>query len=117
MSLDSRRIRQVLDNLLENAIRYSEKGTEVVVRGETKPGVVEITVADQGRGIPTSETDKVFDRMYRLEQRLAQDPSGLGLGLPLCKGLVEAHGGRIWIESIEGKGTTVHFTLPLETKQ
>jgi len=117
LSVDSKRIHQVLDNLLENTIRYSEKGTEVIVRGETKPDVVEITVADQGRGIPASEIDKVFDRMYRLEQRLSQDPSGLGLGLPLCKGLVEAHNGRIWIDSRKGKGTTVHFTLPLATKQ
>ena len=112
-NVDGKRIRQVLDNLLENAIRYSNKGTEVVVRAKTKAEGLEISVSDQGVGIPAADIGKVFDPMYRLEERLGQDPRGLGLGLPLCKALVEAHGGWISIESVVGKGTTVHFTLPL----
>ena len=113
LTVDGGRIRQVLDNLLENAIRYSNKGTEVVVRAKLEADDIEISVYDQGMGIPAADIEKVFDPMYRLEERLGQDPRGLGLGLPLCKALVEAHGGRISLESALGKGTTVHFTLPL----
>ncbi|GAI76610.1 unnamed protein product, partial [marine sediment metagenome] len=68
-------------------------------------------------GIPANDIDRVFDRMYRIEQRLPQDPGGMGLGLSLCKGLVEAHGGRIWVKSEVRKGSTFFFTLPLDTKE
>ena len=70
------------------------------------------SVTDQGRGIPREEHEAVFDRMYRLEQRLAHDPGGMGLGLALCKALVEGHGGRIWVQSQVGKGSKFSFTLP-----
>ncbi len=72
-----------------------------------------IIVSDQGRGIPTEDLERVFDRLYRIEQKLAPDIKGAGLGLAICKGLVEAHGGRIWMESKEGKGSKCTFTLPL----
>ncbi len=114
LMVDGRRIRQVLDNLLDNATKYSQKGTEIVVGTEAKAQELEISVSDQGIGIPATEIDKVFDRMYRIEQRLSQDPGGVGLGLALCKALVEAHGGRIWVESTVGKGSTFYFTLPIE---
>jgi len=117
LKMDVRRIRQVLDNLLDNACKYSKKGTEVLVRAQTKAHELEISVTDHGRGIPAADIDRVFDRMYRIEQRLAQDPGGLGLGLALCKALVETHRGRIWLESTEGIGTTVYFTLPLVTEE
>jgi PAS domain S-box-containing protein len=117
LNVDDRRIRQVVDNLLDNAIKYSQKGTEVVVRAAVRAQEVEISVTDQGRGIPASELGKVFDRMYRIEQRLAKDPGGLGLGLALCKALVEAHGGRIWLESEVEKGSIFFFTLPLGSKE
>jgi two-component system sensor histidine kinase VicK len=110
---DEKRLRQIMDNLLNNAIKYSDDGTEITVRIEKKEKEIEMSVADQGAGIADTEIDKVFDRMYRIEQRLSDDPGGMGLGLALCKGLVEAHNGRIWIESVEGKGSTAFFTLPL----
>lgn len=116
VNIDAKRVRQVLDNLIDNAIKYSENGTKVVVQAETEAQELVIRVIDQGRGIPAADIDRVFNRMYRIERRLAQDPGGMGLGLSLCKGLVEAHDGRIWAESEEGKGSTFSFTLPLDTK-
>jgi len=114
--IDAKRIRQVLDNLIDNACKYSDEGTEVVISAQREGQELVISVADQGTGIPAEDSERIFDRMYRLEQRLAADPGGMGLGLSLCKGLVEAHGGRIWVESELGKGSTFRFTLPLNTK-
>jgi PAS domain S-box-containing protein len=113
---DARRLRQVIDNLLDNAIKYSPKGTQITVRAEVKAEELLVSVADQGQGIPADETDKIFDRMYRIEQRLGKDPGGLGLGLSLCKALVAAHGGRIWVESQIGQGSTFYFTIPLKNR-
>jgi len=111
--VDAGRIRQVLDNLLDNACKYSEEGKEVVVSARRVEQHLLISVTDQGLGIPADEVERVFDRMYRIEQRLAPTVGGMGLGLAICKGLVEAHGGRIWVESKERKGTRCLFTLPL----
>ena len=117
VKIDAKRVRQVLDNLIDNACKYSEEGTAVVVSAQREKQELVLSVADQGVGIPRGELKKVFGRMYRLEQRLAKDPGGMGLGLGLCKGLVEAHGGNIWGESEVGKGSIFYFTLPLSTKQ
>jgi PAS domain S-box-containing protein len=111
---DSKRLRQVIDNLLDNAIKYSPEGTEITVRAEAKGEELLVSVADQGRGIVADEVDKIFDRFYRIEQRLDKDPGGMGLGLSLCKALVEAHGGKIWVESEVDKGSTFYFTIPIK---
>jgi len=111
--VDARRIRQVMDNLLDNACKYSEEGTEIMLVAKPAGRQLLISVADQGVGIPAGEVERVFDRMYRIEQRLTPEVSGMGLGLAICKGLVEAHGGRIWMVSEEGKGSKFSFTLPL----
>jgi len=111
--VDARRIRQVMDNLLDNACKYSEEGTEITVAAKPAGRQLLISVADQGVGIPAGEVERVFDRMYRIEQRLTPEVSGMGLGLAICKGLVEAHDGRIWMVSEEGKGSKFFFTLPL----
>jgi len=113
---DSQRLRQVIDNLLENAVKYSEEGTEITLRVVSKQEEVLFSVTDQGIGIPPAEMTKVFDRFYRIEERIQQDPGGFGLGLSLCKALVEAHGGRIWVESETGKGSAFYFTIPLKKK-
>ena len=117
INADPWRIRQVLDNLLENATRYSPKGTEITmaVRRRQKREVI-ISVSDRGEGIPKNELPRIFDRMYRIEKRLTTAGQGLGLGLSICKGLVEAHGGRIWAESEPGRGSTFFFTLPLSSE-
>ena len=115
--IDAKRTREVLDNLIDNAVKYSEEGTEVMVSVQREEQGLVISVADKGVGIAGDELEKVFDRMYRIEQRLTPQTGGIGLGLPICKGLVEAHGGRIWVESEVGNGSTFYFSLPINTKQ
>ena len=117
MYVDARRVRQVVDNLIDNAIKYSEKGTKICVQARRTGAELLLSVTDQGIGIPAEDAERIFDRMYRIEQRLAmeQEIGGAGLGLAICKGLVEAHGGRIWVDSHLGKGSTFYFTLPLDT--
>jgi signal transduction histidine kinase len=114
LNVDGRRIRQVVDNLINNATKYSEMGSTVTIEAQMKNSKLVASVSDQGIGIPRENWDKIFDRMFNLEHRLAQEPGGLGLGLALCKALVEAHGGRIWVESEPGKGSIFYFTLPRE---
>jgi len=115
MDIDARRIRQVLDNIIDNAVKYSEEGTRVVIEARRVGSYVQISVADQGIGIPAEDLERVFDRMYRIEQRLSPEVGGVGLGLAICKGLVQEHGGRIWVESKPGKGSTFYFNLPIVT--
>jgi PAS domain S-box-containing protein len=114
LHIDPKRVRQVLDNLLGNACKYSEQGTTVVVSARRNGTELIVGVADQGVGISAEDADRIFDRMYRVESRLSPNKDGVGLGLAICKGLVEAHGGRIWVESAEGEGSTFRFTLPME---
>lgn len=113
VTVDARRIRQVLDNLIDNAIKYSGNESSVVIEAECNDRELCISVSDEGIGIPPEDIEKVFDRMYRAEQRLTHASKGLGLGLSVCRGMVEAHGGRIWAESQVGVGSTFYFTLPL----
>lgn len=117
LCIDVRRIHQVLDNLIDNAIKYSPQATEVVVSVRQEGRELLVSVADQGEGIPAEELSKVFDRMYRIENKLTPGVAGIGLGLALAKGMVEAHGGRIWVESELGKGSTFFFTLPPDTEK
>ena len=111
VTADLPRVLQVVTNLVNNAIKYSPDGGEVEVAGHVRNGVLAISVADQGAGIPPRELDKIFDRFHRVEGDLARRVSGTGLGLAICRGLVEAHGGRIWAESEPGLGSTFTFTL------
>jgi PAS domain S-box-containing protein len=115
VNIDAKRIRQVLDNLIDNAVKYSPAGTEVLISARQDSEVLHISVTDQGPGIPPDEQTKIFDRMYRIEQRLSPGVEGIGLGLSICQRLVEAHGGRIWVESEREKGSVFHFTLPAPT--
>lgn len=112
VDIDARRIRQVLDNLIENAVKYSPPGTEILVAAGKSGDDVLVSVTDQGPGIPTGELKNIFERMYRIEQRLYSGADGIGLGLYICQKLVQAHGGRIWAENAPGKGSTLRFTLP-----
>ncbi len=114
VSGDEERLRQVLDNLVSNAIKYSPAGGEIRIGGWSDDAWATVYVADQGIGIPVEEQGKLFQRFYRVDSSLRRSTQGAGLGLYLCKSIVEAHGGRIWLRSEPGKGTTVFFTLPLK---
>lgn len=110
---DPERIRQVVSNLVSNAIRYSPTGTDIVVRGRTGAGVVRIEVEDHGVGIAADEQRRVFERFYRGSAALTSQLRGSGLGLAIVKHLVEAHGGEVGVDSHLGAGSTFWFTLPL----
>jgi len=117
LNIDPRRTRQVLDNIVNNAIKYSKQGTRIAIQARRVESELLISIADQGIGIPAGDLPDVFTRMYRIEQRQTQEIGGAGLGLAICKGLVEKHGGRIWVESEVGRGSTFYFTLPLNTRE
>lgn len=110
---DEERLRQVFNNLVGNAIKYAPQGGEIRLGGWCDDTTVTAFVADQGIGIPPSEQTKLFQRFYRVDSSLRRSTQGAGLGLYLCRSIIEAHGGRIWLRSEPGKGTTVFFTLPL----
>jgi two-component system sensor histidine kinase KdpD len=109
--LDSGLIEQVLINLLDNAVKHTPPGSPVTLSAWATEGAVTVEVADQGPGLPPGAEHRIFEKFYRV-QRDAM-PSGAGLGLTICRGMVEAHGGRIWAENRPGGGTAVRFTLPL----
>jgi signal transduction histidine kinase len=109
---DGDRIVQVLINLLGNAIKFSGPNTTIRLETDIVDGAVEISVSDQGRGIPPERLDSVFDRFSQVEVADARDRSGSGLGLAICKALVDLHGGRITVKSKVGEGTTFSFTIP-----
>lgn len=103
----------VMDNLLGNAIKYSPMGKTITVKVEKRSSEVEVRVRDEGVGIAVQHLPKVFDKFYRVEGGLSKRTPGSGLGLYICRNIVEAHGGRIWAESVLGEGSTFAFVLPL----
>src|SRR5262245_10255538 len=107
---DPDRIRQVLTNLIQNAIKFTKPGRSIQVRIEPRAAEACFSVTDTGSGIPKADLTHIFDRFTRASRRAHQ---GTGLGLSIAKGIVEAHSGRIWVESQEGVGSTFSFTLPL----
>lgn len=108
---DESKLLQVITNYLGNAIRYSDEGTRINVKGERKGGEIRIMVEDQGRGIDPSELENVFERFYRTGKRVE---GSTGLGLAIVKGIVDAHGGRAWAESEgEGTGSRFYFSIPI----
>jgi PAS domain S-box-containing protein len=114
---DEERLRQVFNNLLSNAIKYSPAGGEIRVGGWTDGSQAIVYVADRGIGVPVEEQGRLFQRFFRVDSSLRRTTQGAGLGLYLCKSIVEAHGGRIWLRSEPGKGTTVFFALPAGSEE
>jgi signal transduction histidine kinase len=112
VSGDIRWIKQVYRNILDNAVKYSPEGGLIVIHGEARLADVVISVADQGIGISPEDLIPLFEKFFRVRSALHYHVSGTGLGLPVTRSIVEAHGGRIWVESKIGQGTTVFFSMP-----
>ncbi len=105
---------QVVVNLLDNALKFSPGGGVVTVRAWPEGDEVIIAVSDQGIGIPPDKLGRIFERFYQVDGSTSRRFGGMGIGLALCKAIVEAHGGRIWAESAgEGQGSTFYVALPV----
>jgi two-component system sensor histidine kinase KdpD len=119
IALDYVQIDQVLTNLIENAVRYSPAATPIEVGIEGHGKEIRIWVADQGPGVPATERERIFDKFYRVLDKEGADafPAGSGLGLAVCRGIVEAHGGRIWAEAREGGGALFLIALPVNAPE
>jgi two-component system, OmpR family, phosphate regulon sensor histidine kinase PhoR len=112
VAADKDRARQVLVNLVENAVKYSPGGGRIELGLESEDGTVRFRVVDEGMGIPADEQERIFEKFYRLDPNMTQGIGGTGLGLYICSELVERMGGQIWLESKEGIGSAFYFQLP-----
>ncbi len=114
---DGTKISIALSNLVKNALTFTDNGGLVVVTAEAVPGYVKVSVIDNGIGIPAQDLPRVFDRFFQIESHLTRRHGGMGLGLSVAKAMIELHGGRIWAESVEGRGSNFTFLLPLDAQQ
>ncbi|WP_087973889.1 cell wall metabolism sensor histidine kinase WalK [Oceanobacillus rekensis] len=115
--MDKDKMTQVLDNIISNAIKYSPEGGEIRMKLDIKSHFLLVSIQDQGMGIAYDKLEKIFERFYRADRARTRKLGGTGLGLAITKEMVEAHHGKIWARSKEGKGTTILFTLPLMSKK
>ena len=115
--LDQDKMTQVLDNIISNAIKYSPEGGKIRLKVENRRHHLLVSIQDEGMGIAYDKLEKIFERFYRADKARTRKLGGTGLGLAIAKELVEAHHGKIWAKSKEGKGTTVFFTLPLMSQK
>jgi two-component system phosphate regulon sensor histidine kinase PhoR len=113
IAADRRRLAEVLQNLLDNAIQYTPPGGQIMLSASANGNEVTFTVSDTGIGIPQTDQPRIFERFYRVDVARSREVGGTGLGLAIAKHLVEAHGGRIWVESEVGQGSQFHFTVPV----
>jgi two-component system sensor histidine kinase VicK len=110
---DRDRAEEVLFNLIDNAIKYSPEGASIRMEAESNGKFMLISVSDQGVGIPADEMEKIFDKFHRVDRSDATETYGHGLGLYICRRLIEAQGGQISVDSVLGEGSTFRFSLPL----
>ena len=108
---DAPRLEQVLVNLIHNAIKFTQPGGEVVLSTSSEGNFIQFSVRDNGSGIPADELERIFERFYKADR--ARSGGGTGLGLSIARHTVEAHGGKIWVESAEGRGSTFYFMIPV----
>ena len=114
LKADRAKLTIVLNNLLSNAIKFTDPGGRILISAHAANDDVQIHVADTGIGLPAAELERIFDRFYQVEPHLTRKHGGLGLGLSIAKGMIELHGGRIWCESVVGRGSRFSFTLPVD---
>ena len=112
MRADPNQLRQVIGNLVDNAVKYSPDGGEVRVAAAANGGTVRFSVSDSGLGIPAGEQRRIFEKFYRLDPNMTRGIGGTGLGLYISSELVRRFDGRIWVDSREGEGSTFHVELP-----
>ena len=110
---DSNSLEEVLQNLLDNALQYTLAGGKIDVSASCSDGRVIVTVADTGIGIPQAEQERIFERFYRVDAARSREAGGTGLGLSIARHIMEAHGGRLWVESAVGEGSRFHFSIPV----
>ncbi len=113
LMVDKEKIEQVLENFLSNAVKYAPEGGLIRVTGELSEEHYQVSIEDPGIGMTREQVEKIFDKFYRADASHTATP-GTGLGMSIVKYLVEAHGGKVWVESELGKGTTVRFIIPRE---
>lgn len=110
---DANKITVAISNLIRNAITFTDKGGQVRVSVESVTGHVQVSVMDNGIGIPANDIPHIFDRFFQVESHLTRRHTGMGLGLSVARTMIEMHGGRIWVDSVEGEGSTFSFLLPV----
>ena len=111
---DTNQIKHVLENLLDNAIKFNVNGGKVEILAKREDGMVKLCVTDTGIGIPEEKMGKLFEKMYQVDSETTRKFGGIGLGLSIVKYIIEAHGGRIWAKSLPGEGSKFCFTIPLQ---
>jgi signal transduction histidine kinase len=111
---DSEKLILALSNLVENGLTFTDRSGHVLVTAERLPGYLKVSVIDDGIGIPAKDLGRVFERFYQVESHLTRHHGGMGLGLSVAKAMIELHGGQIWVESVEGKGSNFSFLLPMK---
>ncbi|WOV87543.1 cell wall metabolism sensor histidine kinase WalK [Sporosarcina oncorhynchi] len=117
VEIDTDKMTQVMDNIISNALKYSPDGGDVRFGVTTSGTFIKVMISDDGLGIPKANVNRIFDRFYRADRARSRAMGGTGLGLAIAREMIIAHGGEIWAESEEGKGTTVFFTLPFEQQE
>jgi signal transduction histidine kinase len=114
---DASKISIALSNVVKNALDFTNPGGHILIVAEQSAGHVKVSVMDDGIGIPAKDLSHIFERFYQVESHLTRKHGGMGLGLSVAKVMTELHGGRIWAESVEGKGSNFTLLLPVNPEQ
>ena len=114
--VDEEKMSLVIQNLLDNAIRFNRPDGQVTISVKGDKKNIEVMVKDTGIGIPPAQQERIFAKFFRADNAIKSETEGTGLGLFICKNIIEAHGGKIWFESKQGQGSAFYFTLPLKAE-